>query len=207
MIDVDIGPLVAPNSIALLGASCTNNSFGRAMLDMALFGNFKGRIYPVNPKYTDGLGCYFYNKLSDLPETVEHGVLAVANESLKSALLEAIEHAAKARIVFADCYGKTHEGIPLKDRLKEIAEASKILLCGPKSMGFHNLDQGLKATKLLTGYRGQKDLAFDALYKAASNISRLAFDLADHIDEMNVNPILISATQAVALDVTTNIKS
>ena len=207
MIDVDIGPLVAPNSIALLVASCTNNNFGKGMLDMAISGNFKGRLYPVNPKYTDELGCRFYNKLSDLPETVDQVVLAVANESLKSALLEAIEHEAKAGIVFADYYGKTHEGIPLKDRLKEIAEASKIFLCGPKSMGFHNLDQGLKATKLLTGYRGQQDLAFDALYKVASNISRLACDLGDHIDEMDVNPILISATQAVALDVTTNIKS
>ena len=207
MIDVDTGPLVAPNSIALLGASYTNNSFGRAMLDMALSGNFKGRLYPVNPEYTDGLGCRFYNKLSDLPETVDHVVLAVATERLKTGLLEAIEHEAKAGIVFADYYGKTHEGILLKDRLKEIAEASKILLCGPKSMGFHNLDQGLKATKLLTGYRGQQDLAFDALYKVASNISRLACDLVDHIDKIDVNPILISATQAAALDVTTNIKN
>ena len=112
---VDIRPLMAPNSVALVGASCTKNSFGRAMLDMALSGNFKGHIYPVNPKYKDGLGCRFYNTLSALPEIVDHVVLAVANERLENALLNAIEHKVKAVTIFADCYGQTHDGLPLKD--------------------------------------------------------------------------------------------
>jgi hypothetical protein len=66
--------------------------------------------------------------------------------------------------------------------------------------------QALKATKLLTGYRGQEELAFDALCEAASNVSRLAYDLANYIEEMDINPILISSTQAVALDVMLKIK-
>jgi hypothetical protein len=66
--------------------------------------------------------------------------------------------------------------------------------------------QALKATKLLTGYRGQEELAFDALCKAASNVSRLACDLVDYIEEMDINPILISSTKAVALDVMLKIK-
>ena len=143
---VDIRPLMAPNSVALVGASCTKNSFGRAMLDMALSGNFKGHIYPVNPKYKDGLGCRFYNTLSALPEIVDHVVLAVANERLENALLNAIEHKVKAVTIFADCYGQTHDGLPLKDRLKSIAEEADVLLCGPNSMGFHNLDHGLRIT-------------------------------------------------------------
>ena len=143
---VDIRPLIAPNSIALVGASCTKDSFGRAMLNMALSGSFKGKIYPVNPKYTDGLGCRFYSTLSDLPETVEHVVLAVANERLENALINAIEHKVKAVTIFADCNGQTHQGLPLKDRLKTIAKEAGILLCGPNSMGFHNLDHGLRVT-------------------------------------------------------------
>jgi hypothetical protein len=49
-------------------------------------------------------------------------------------------------------------------------------------------------------------LAFDALCKAASNVSRLACDLVDYIEEMDINPILISSTKAVALDVMLKIK-
>jgi acyl-CoA synthetase (NDP forming) len=59
----------------------------------------------------------------------------------------------------------------------------------------------LRAARLLAGYRGRAPLALDALAEAAANLSRLAWDGRDVIGELDVNPILVSATRAVAVDV------
>ena len=43
--------LLAPKTIAIVGASTKPNSFGLALLEMLTKGNFKGTIFQINPKY------------------------------------------------------------------------------------------------------------------------------------------------------------
>ncbi|MGB3316762.1 MAG: acetate--CoA ligase family protein [Albidovulum sp.] len=133
-----LDPLLAPKSVALLGASTVPDSFGWAMLDMARAGGFAGPVHPVNPRYA-GTERGFFARLSDLPEPVEHVVLGVANERLEACLTEAAEHGAKAVTIFADGKGPARP-----DRIRAIAREAGMQVCGPNSMGFHNLDIGLR---------------------------------------------------------------
>ena len=59
----------------------------------------------------------------------------------------------------------------------------------------------LRASKLLTGFRGQPALAFDALCEAVAAVSRIAMDFQECISEMDINPIIISETGATAVDI------
>lgn len=59
----------------------------------------------------------------------------------------------------------------------------------------------LRATRMLTGYRGQKSLAFDSFCDAAARISQLAVDFQDQIEALDINPVLVSEQQVVAVDV------
>jgi acyl-CoA synthetase (NDP forming) len=133
-----LDPLLSPRSIALLGASTVPDSFGQALWDMATSGGFDGAIHPVNPRYV-GMVDGFHARLKDLPEPVEHVVLGVANERVETCFLDAVEHGAKAVTIFAE--GKSDN---LPTRIREIARDADILVCGPNSMGFHNLDRGLR---------------------------------------------------------------
>jgi acyl-CoA synthetase (NDP forming) len=48
-----LAPLLAPRSVAFVGASRTRGSIGnKALLEMVR-GGFTGRIYPVNPRYDE----------------------------------------------------------------------------------------------------------------------------------------------------------
>jgi acyl-CoA synthetase (NDP forming) len=58
----------------------------------------------------------------------------------------------------------------------------------------------IKASALLTGYRGSAPLAVDALADALSRVSLLAADHADRIAEIDVNPLFVSASGVVAAD-------
>ncbi len=139
-----LDPLLAPRSIALLGASTNPGSFGSALLEMAVGGGFAGDIYPVNPKYREAGGLPVYPTLSALPAVADHVVLSVANERLEAGLLDAARHGAKAVTIFATGHGGSADGDGLGHRIRAIARDTGLLVCGPNSMGFHNLDIGLR---------------------------------------------------------------
>jgi len=58
----------------------------------------------------------------------------------------------------------------------------------------------LKGFPLLEGVRGAEPVDLDALLDVIMRVQRLALDLADDIAELDINPLSVTATGAVALD-------
>jgi acyl-CoA synthetase (NDP forming) len=137
-------PLLAPESIALVGASPKFESVGNGMIRALREGAFGGRLYLVNPNYReiDGLPCY--PDLQALPETVDHAVLGVANARIEAQLAEAIRHGARAATIFASCYLADDRDPPLTKRLAAMAKAAGLQICGGNGMGFYSLEHGLR---------------------------------------------------------------
>ena len=104
-----LSPLLAPQSIALVGASPKFETVGNGMIRGVIEGKFAGRLYLVNPKYPEIAGLPCYPSLAALPETVDHVVLGVANARIEGQLAEAIRHGARAATIFASCYLRSEE--------------------------------------------------------------------------------------------------
>jgi len=64
----------------------------------------------------------------------------------------------------------------------------------------HEMIAEIKASALLTGYRGSAPLAIDALADALSRVSLLAADHADRIAEIDINPLFVNAIGVIAAD-------
>jgi len=58
----------------------------------------------------------------------------------------------------------------------------------------------LKGFRLLTGFRGSAPVDLEQLIDTICRFSELAYDLRDVIDEIDVNPIIVTASGAVAAD-------
>ena len=59
--------VLAPSSVAVIGASENPNKIGgRPLLFLSRFG-FKGKVYPINPKRSEAQGLKAYPKLAALP--------------------------------------------------------------------------------------------------------------------------------------------
>ena len=58
----------------------------------------------------------------------------------------------------------------------------------------------IKAAKLLTGYRGSAPLAIEAIADVLARVSLLAADHAEHIAEIDINPLFVNKTGVVAAD-------
>jgi acyl-CoA synthetase (NDP forming) len=137
-----LAPLLAPRSLALVGASPKPDSVGQGMIAGAA--GFPGRLYLVNPGYREIGGTPCYPSLAALPEPVEHVVLGIANARLEAALGEAVSAGAKAATIFGSGFLPEDGDPPLTQRLAALARRAGMAVCGGNGMGFYNLDAGVK---------------------------------------------------------------
>jgi acyl-CoA synthetase (NDP forming) len=130
--------LLAPRSIAIVGASPRAVSFGMRTLEN--LANFKGGVYPVNAKYKEVGGHACHPSLSALPEKPDCVVLVVPREAVEDAVKEAAAAGAGSVIVYASGYGEMEraEAAAAQQRLAEIARAARMPVLGPNCMGLVN---------------------------------------------------------------------
>ena len=130
--------LIAPKSIALVGASPRAGSFGMRTLEN--LAQYRGEIFAVNAKY-DRIGerpCY--PSLKALPRAPDCAVLVVPRDGVEAALEEAAACGAGSAIVYASGYGEMdHAGrAAAQARLAKIARAAGMPMLGPNCMGLVN---------------------------------------------------------------------
>ncbi|HXV36710.1 MAG TPA: CoA-binding protein, partial [Myxococcota bacterium] len=139
-----LDPLLAPRSIAFLGASQRADTPGNDMLRAAVAGGFKGALYPINPRYGEVEGVACLPSIDALPETVDHIVLCVASEKIEDALAQAIRHGARAATIFASCHLEQDREPALAQRIAAMAREAGVAICGGNCMGFINPEIGLR---------------------------------------------------------------
>ena len=141
-----LSSLLAPASIALVGASERLNTPGNDMLHELRVSRYKGKVYPVNPKYNEVEGLTCYPSLSDLPEVPDLVVLAVSNAALEARLAEAIDIGSKGAVIFgsAQLPEDTAED-NLRLRIERRAREAELPIVGPNCMGFYNVDAWTRA--------------------------------------------------------------
>src|SRR4029077_9891717 len=76
----NLQPLVAPSSVALVGASERPGSLGRIVYENMLAGGFRGEIFAVNPNHRQVLGHPAVRSLAALEKPVELAVIATPCE-------------------------------------------------------------------------------------------------------------------------------
>ena len=136
----DLDALLNPSSVALIGASMKPNSYGLALLNMLTQGGFKGKIFPVNKNYVSNQKkLSFYSSITEIPVKPDHTVIAVSSSRVEPILNEAILAGSKSLTIFADTSAESFH-----KRIKSIADEAGVEICGPNSMGFHNLDKKVR---------------------------------------------------------------
>ena len=139
-------PLLAPRSIALVGASETLNTPGNDMLHELQTSRYKGQIWLVNPKYDEIEDQKCYPSLDALPSAPDLAVLAVGNARLEQTVIEAIGVGVKALVIFGSALLPDDAGHDtLQLRIKKLALNAGVRIVGPNCMGFYNVEAGVRA--------------------------------------------------------------
>src|SRR6266851_1443776 len=151
--------MLEARSLALVGASKREGSFGARMLTEATKSAAKPVIYPVNPRYADIDGRRCYPSIADLPEPVDLVLLAVPDAALEQQLTLAADHGCRSAVIFGNAHEEPapgpHDAQPgaapavtaapsLRRRLASVAQSAGMELCGAGCMGFANVSHGLR---------------------------------------------------------------
>jgi acyl-CoA synthetase (NDP forming) len=84
--------------------------------------------------------------------------------------------------------------------LVELLDDRALAMCPVSARQADEMLGSLKANRLLQGVRGRPAVNRQALIDAIVRLSRLAFELRDNIAEIDINPVLVDAQQAIAVD-------
>ncbi|HET6418913.1 MAG TPA: CoA-binding protein [Geobacteraceae bacterium] len=134
-----LDPLFYPKSVALIGASATEDKLGGIVLKNLL--GLKGRIYPVNPNYGELMGLKAYPSITDVPETVDLSIIMRPAAEAPGILRQ---HAGKARFALVVSAGFAEIGASeLQEELARIGREAGVRLVGPNCLGIYNPYHGL----------------------------------------------------------------
>ena len=138
--------MLAPSSIALVGASTTPNVAGNDMVLELQLSGFRGPVYPVNPLYDEVEGLPCYRSLAELPEAPDLVVLGIGNQQLEEQVKAAIDMGAGGLVIFGSVALPVESGMKtLRQRITEMAREANLPIVGGNCMGFYNVDHWVRA--------------------------------------------------------------
>jgi acetate---CoA ligase (ADP-forming) len=143
----DLGRLFRPASIAIIGASEDLSRIGSLALHYLLRHGYKGRIYPVNPKYKEVMGFPCYPAVTDIPGPVDLALIGIPRPLVPDALRQLAAKKAPLAILFSAGYAEMGaEGKKEQEAVKELARNSGIRIVGPNCIGIINVHDRIAAS-------------------------------------------------------------
>ena len=140
-------PLLAPRSIAVVGASSDPTRIGGRPIAYMKNQGFKGALYPVNPTRPEIQGLKAYASIADLPEPPDVAIVAVPAEIATQAVSDLAKLGVKGVVMFTAGFAEVDEAGE-RAQAGMIAEARKsgMRILGPNCLGVFDSRLGYYAT-------------------------------------------------------------
>jgi len=135
--------LFRPGSVAVIGASNNPAKVGYALIRN--LERFRGKVFPVNPKYGEVLGLKCYPSVLDIPETLDCALIAVPPEITLKVIEECGKKGVKLAVVITAGFKEAGRE-ELERELVKRAKNYGMRILGPNTLGFIVPSLGLNAS-------------------------------------------------------------
>ncbi|MBS0630145.1 MAG: bifunctional acetate--CoA ligase family protein/GNAT family N-acetyltransferase [Verrucomicrobia bacterium] len=140
-------PFFNPKSVAIIGATQTPKSVGNTLTNNLISGKFKGKIFPVNPKYETLFGLKCYPSIEAIPEEVELVVIITPAKTIPALIDQCVAKKVKGAIIISAGFKELGaEGLKLENEVLRRARAGNLRLVGPNCLGIMNPLTNFNAT-------------------------------------------------------------
>ena len=140
-------PLIAPRSIAVIGASGDAARIGGRPIAYMRANGFRGAIFPVNPNRPEIQGLKAYPSVAALPEIPDVAIVAVPANLAVQSVDDLGRKGTRAVIVFTAGFAEVDEaGSAAQDRMTAVARGHGMRLLGPNCLGVFDGRTGYYAT-------------------------------------------------------------
>ena len=143
--------ILAPGSVAVVGASNEPGSLGGELFANLIAGGFQGAAVPVNRSEGVVRSVRAVASLSDLSEPPELVVIAVPAEEVLDVAAEAARIGAKGLLVVSSFAEGAGEGSGRGQQLLEIVRSAGLRMVGPSTLGVVNNDASISLRGTFAG--------------------------------------------------------
>jgi 3-hydroxypropionyl-CoA synthetase (ADP-forming) len=141
-----------PKSVALVGASATPGKIGNSVLDALGKQDYKGKVYPINPKQKSILGIKCYPSLDAVDAKIDLVVVCI-DLSACGPIMKTCAKKGIHNVVIVSGGGKELGGdrAAMEAEVKKLSLKHKIRVVGPNCIGMFNA-----ANRLDCAFQGQE---------------------------------------------------
>jgi acetyl coenzyme A synthetase (ADP forming)-like protein len=134
-----IAELLAPSSIAVIGASRRPRTIGHEVLRNLLRGGFNGPTYPVNPNARAVAGVRAYPTITDVPDAVDLAVVTVPATEVPEAVHQCAAKGVRGLVIISAGFAELgRDRADAEHELVEFARRNGMRVVGPNCMGIIN---------------------------------------------------------------------
>ncbi len=151
--------LLHPRSIAVVGASAADGRGGGFVAALQGLG-YKGKIYPVNPKYSEIMGMKTYPSVKDIPGVVDYVISSIPASQVLSMIGDCSQKDVKVIHLFTARFSETgrKDAAELEQEILRQARKGGIRLIGPNCMGVYYPAEGISFSDIMPKESGPAGL-------------------------------------------------
>ncbi len=141
----DVGALLRPASIAVVGASANPDSPGHDYVRCLVEFGFSGPVYPVHRRESEILGLTAYADLDAIPGDIEFVISCIPSGGVLELLDSCARKGVRTVQLFTGRFSETgrEEDAELEREVLRRAQAANLRLLGPNCMGLHDPGWGI----------------------------------------------------------------
>jgi acyl-CoA synthetase (NDP forming)/GNAT superfamily N-acetyltransferase len=171
-----LAPLLAPRSVAVIGAGRRSDNVGHQVLRSIVEGRFTGAVHAVNPHAFEVAGLPTYAAIGDVPAPVDLAVVAVPASEVLTVVGQCGTAGVRAAVVLTSGLGEAGgDGAALERQVLAAARRHDMRLVGPNCLGVLTTDPEVRLTAWFGRCRPEQGPLAVATQSGAVGIS-----LVDH---------------------------
>ncbi|NOY70204.1 MAG: CoA-binding protein [Deltaproteobacteria bacterium] len=131
--------IFCPKTVAVVGASSTPGKVGHDIFKNLLRGEFKGTIYPVNPKARSILCVRCYPSVLDIPDKIDLAMIILPPKIAAATVQDCVDKGVKGIVIVSAGFKEVGgEGAKIESQIAEICREAGVRLVGPNCLGVIN---------------------------------------------------------------------
>jgi acetyl coenzyme A synthetase (ADP forming)-like protein len=135
----DLRSILAPATIAVVGASRTPGTIGHEIVASLVRCGFTGAVYPVNPRARAICALPAFPDVDAIPDAVDQAIVVVPKEAVQDVVARCAHKGIRGLVVISAGFRETgSEGAEREQRLTQFIRSRGMRMVGPNCMGVLN---------------------------------------------------------------------
>jgi acyl-CoA synthetase (NDP forming) len=144
----DLSSLLSPKSVAIIGAAPEGHGLRSRIMETIRAHPYAGAIYPISRSHREISGLKAYPSIADVPGAIDLAVLIIPAKFVPEELDRCGQAGVKSAVIISSGFAEEpgEAGASLQGLIRPIAQRYNMIVMGPNSEGFANLDAALCPT-------------------------------------------------------------